>query len=292
VRYCLAHKAMVIFFCCACSPCNTCSYPCHIYWGNRIFPAILYFGRLLLLFCIQTNNNFDSCIPNPTIYFTSQFPWTCILNSKGPNLLWHLRNGLLEPLNPKVWFVMIGTNDLFTGRCTDKLVFANILNVLQELHQHRPDAQFIVHGILPRKDPKHNETQFLGEYWRMSQAVNAKLKRFCNNYPNLHYLQGGSAFMVDNDIARGRKQIEPQLMADGIHPTRKGLVEWGNFIVDKLNQTLEFAEKMNAAERKKKRHSFHLFGGGGARRYLEDEEHGQLYETRTAFVRAEPVDQA
>ena len=169
---------------------------------------------------------------------------------KGPNLLWHLQNGVLEPLNPKVWFILIGSNDLFESRCTDRFVFANILNVLQELHMHRPDAQFIIHGILPRKDQKKNTTQYLGEYWRMSQQVNAMLKKFCKNYDNLHYMQGGKSFMKDNDKQRGRQQLDANLMADGVHPTRHGLVNWGKLIVAKLNQTLIYAEEQ--AEEKAK----------------------------------------
>ena len=154
---------------------------------------------------------------------------------------------MLEPLNPKVWFILIGSNDLFESRCTDRFVFANVLNVLQELHMHRPDAQFIIHGILPRKGDKGN-TQYLGEYWRMSQQVNAMLKKFCRNYDNLHYMQGGKAFMKDTDKQRGRLQIDADLMADGIHPTRQGLVKWGKLITTKLNETIIFAEEQAASK--------------------------------------------
>ena len=85
----------------------------------------------------------------------------------------------------------------------------------------------------------------------MSQQVNAMLKKFCKNYDNLHYMQGGKAFMKDNDKQRGRQQLDANLMADGVHPTRQGLVKWGKLIVAKLNQTLIYAEEQ-AAEKAKK----------------------------------------
>jgi lysophospholipase L1-like esterase len=148
-----------------------------------------------------------------------------------------LKNGVLEPLNPKLWFLLIGTNDLFTSQCTDRFVVADILNVLRYLHEQRPEAEFIIHGMLPRKDPENRKTQFLGQYWKRSQGVNAQIKRFCEYHPNLHFMQGGSVFLEETDL-RGRQQLNVSRMDDGMHPTPEGLSAWGKHIVRMVNKTL------------------------------------------------------
>ena len=161
---------------------------------------------------------------------------------KGPNVLWHLQNGVLDPLNPKVWFLLIGTNDLFESECTDRFVIADILNVLKYIHMQRPEAQFIVHGILPRVD-RGKKTQYLGKYWKRIQSINAVLKRFCETHQSLHYMQAGSVFLVDKDEMRGRKSIDPALLGDGLHPTPKGLEVWGKEIIKMVDRTISEAKK-------------------------------------------------
>lgn len=161
---------------------------------------------------------------------------------QGPNLLWHLKNGVLEPLNPKVWFILIGTNDIFSSQCTDRFVIADILNVLRVVHEQRPEAEFIIHGILPRKDPGSKKTQFLGRYWKRIQVINAQVKRFCEYHPNLHFMQGGSVFMEETEL-KGRRQMNVSRMDDGLHPTPEGLLAWGEQIVKTVNKVLTDAEK-------------------------------------------------
>ena len=158
---------------------------------------------------------------------------TICYTSQGPNLLWHLQNGVLEPLNPKYWLVVVGSNDLFVANCTDRFVFANILNVLQYLHMHRPKAQFLVHGILPRKDSGKKDPYSLGNYWKRGQAINVQLRNFCSNHVNLHYIQAGPLFTEETE-SRGRRRISPKFMKDGIHPTVEGLEVWGDYILKVL----------------------------------------------------------
>jgi len=160
----------------------------------------------------------------------------------GPNLLWHLKNGVLEPLDPKAWFIHIGSNDLYTSKCTDRFVIANILNVLKAIQEERPDAQFFLHGILPRKDNPKQNSQFLGRQWHRAQTVNMELKKFCKQYSNIHYLQGGPLFMEESQ-ARGRRKINVELINDGVHPTTKGLEIWGDYIVNKTTAVLLKGEK-------------------------------------------------
>jgi lysophospholipase L1-like esterase len=161
-------------------------------------------------------------------------------------LFWHLAHGVLEPLHPKVWLILIGTNDLFDSKCTERFVVANILNVLKTIQEQRPDAQFLIHGILPRKEDPTKKSQFLGHLWKRTQSINFQLRKFCEKYENINYLQGGSFFMEETDV-RGRRQIDKNMIEDGVHPTEKGLEVWGDYIVKRVTKILTRAKE--AAEK-------------------------------------------
>jgi lysophospholipase L1-like esterase len=161
----------------------------------------------------------------------------------GPNLLWHLQNGILDAkLNPKVWFIMVGGNDLFNSKCTDRFVLANTLNVVKELYNHQPDAEFIIHGILPRVDSpdgKSGKTGQLGNYWNRAQDINLEIKRFTRKGRRLHYINGGPKFTKDHGQGiKGRKFIDLNLMTNGITPTTEGMKSWGDFIEKKVLEIL------------------------------------------------------
>jgi lysophospholipase L1-like esterase len=161
--------------------------------------------------------------------------------------LWHLKNGVLQPLKPKVWLILIGTNDLYDLKCIDRFVVANILNVVKMIFDQQPDAQFILHGILPRKDKEFSKTQFLGQVWKRAQAVNLQLRKFCEYKTNMHYMQAGPLFMEDTDV-RGRRQIDTTKMSDGIHPTKDGLEVWGDYIVKEVQQILQSGKESKAED--------------------------------------------
>jgi lysophospholipase L1-like esterase len=157
---------------------------------------------------------------------------------QGPNLVWHLEHGLLEPLHPKIFFIVIGTNDLFVSKCTDRFVVANILNSIKAIHEHRPEATFIIHGILPRLDNPDSKTQFLGSVWKRAQTVNWQVRKFCEHHNNLIWMQAGPLLMEETET-RGRMMIDKSLIDDGVHPTKKGLEIWGDYIVKKVTALLK-----------------------------------------------------
>jgi lysophospholipase L1-like esterase len=157
-------------------------------------------------------------------------------------LLWHLQHGLLDAVNPKIWLIFIGTNDLFESKCTDRFVVANILNVLKAIYVQKPDAQFIIHGILPRKDHAESKSQFMGADWKRAQAINWQVRKFCEHSSQLYYIQAGPLFTEETSV-RGRRQIDEKLMTDGIHPTVQGLEIWGDYLVKQVKGILDDVEK-------------------------------------------------
>jgi lysophospholipase L1-like esterase len=156
-------------------------------------------------------------------------------------MLWHIQNGLISNLNPKLWFISIGSNDLFQEKCTDRFVVASILNVVKKISEAKPDAHFIIHGILPRKDDPRSQSQFLKKKWKYAQAINTQVRKFCEHYPSLYYMQAGSLFLEETE-SKGRRQIDQKLLEDGIHPTKKGLEVLGDYMLKRIKEILQDVE--------------------------------------------------
>jgi len=65
-------------------------------------------------------------------------------------VLWRIKNGELpENLNPKVIWLLIGTNDLSLKQCSEEVVLLGILRVIEEIEALKPNTKIVVTGILP-----------------------------------------------------------------------------------------------------------------------------------------------
>lgn len=149
---------------------------------------------------------------------------------------------MIKNLNPKIWFINIGTNDLFIEKCTDRFVIANILNVVKTISEMKPEASFVIHGILPRKDNPDSKSQFLKKKWKNAQFINTQLRKFCERSNLLYYMQAGALFLEETETT-GRRQIDQKLLEDGIHPTKRGMEVWADYIVKRVHTILREIEE-------------------------------------------------
>jgi len=149
----------------------------------------------------------------------------------GPNLLWHWENGIQQAnLRPKMWYIIVGSNDLYISKCKDEFVKANILNVAKRIFEDQPDAKIVVHGILPRKDNLDSKSNSVGDLWNRAQGVNLDIRKFIKKHSSrIYYMNLGQTLME----GKGRMQVNPRLI-NGMHPTSKGMQKWGDLAVKKL----------------------------------------------------------
>jgi lysophospholipase L1-like esterase len=156
-------------------------------------------------------------------------------------LLWHWENGISEAsLNPKLWFIMVGGNDLFESKCTNRFVFANILNVLKTIFESHPNSEFIVHGIMPRSDDP--ATTKLGRLWNRAQDINFLIRKFTDHASHIHYVNAATKFTIESGM-KGRRHLDPALMSEGMYPTEKGMKVWGDYIEKKVTEILHGRQK-------------------------------------------------
>lgn len=163
----------------------------------------------------------------------------------GPNLLWHWENGIKQSdLRPKLWFIMVGGNDLFVNKCTDRFVMANVLNLAKRIFEDRPESTIVIHGIIPRKDNPDAKSDALGHLWNRAQGVNLEVRKFVKSHSSrIFFMNLGQTLTAQNSVVKGikgsRTFLDPSLMRDGMHPTPKGMKKWGDLVVKKVTPILK-----------------------------------------------------
>jgi lysophospholipase L1-like esterase len=167
-------------------------------------------------------------------------------------LLWHLKNGMLpDTLQPKVWLILIGTNDLGRSGCSKRTALAGILQVAQYLHTQRPNGtSIILHGLLPRNDvyaPENVQTDFvLNRYWEDILWINRELENFCALHQEWHYMESNDLFLQhihDHDVissnSPGAVVINKDMMPDALHPGVAGYEAWAPRIVEQVLKLIQ-----------------------------------------------------
>jgi lysophospholipase L1-like esterase len=151
---------------------------------------------------------------------------------KTTDLLWQLQNGLMPPqLQPSAWIFMIGTNNL-SRKCSKRTVLLSILHVAQYVHEQRPNAKIVIHGLFPRGEqwkgpaPRRVDKDFyeLGRYWEQILWINRQLRAYTNLYDDWYYVQNSEIFLAKETTESGTitLKINSTLMKDALHPTTKG----------------------------------------------------------------------
>jgi len=133
---------------------------------------------------------------------------------------------------------MVGRNDLFETRCTDQFVMANVLNVAKRIFEERPEATIVIHGIIPRKDNLDSKSQELGNLWNRAQGVNLQIRKFIKKHSSRIFFMNLGQVLMANRHLNGRLRVDLKLMADGINPTPKGIMKWGDLLKKKVTVIL------------------------------------------------------
>jgi len=167
-----------------------------------------------------------------------------IAGDKSPNLLWRIQNGELpESLNAKVFWILIGTNDLLVkGHCSAKVVTIGVKRVVREVLTLRPNATIVINQILPRAPGTHDGKLYGDDETRnitnAINKVNDELEVFCNQYDKLECFDASGIFLKRNKILGdgiNGEYIPSNLMKDHLHPTKFGYSLLGEKIVEKLH---------------------------------------------------------
>merc|ERR1719378_1237338 len=101
------------------------------------------------------------------------------------NVLWRLQNGELEHVNPKVFVVLVGTNN--HNNSADEVV-EGIENLAWHISGSKPNSKIVIMGLLPRgqKPNKLRDKNF---------EINNCLKDVILSIPNTYFLDADPGFV-------------------------------------------------------------------------------------------------
>jgi len=121
------------------------------------------------------------------------------------NILWRLRNGELDDINPKVVVFLGGTNNV-TGSTNVDDMTKGLTACFDEIHKKAPDAVLIIVGILPRQ----------ANYQGTIDAINANLAKL-DDGKKTRFVS-----LKEKYLDKDGKLLPGMLNNDSLHPDTKG----------------------------------------------------------------------
>jgi hypothetical protein len=164
------------------------------------------------------------------------------------NLLYRLQNGeLTYAFHPKVWWIIIGSEDWRLGLAPESIV-AGIISIVKSIRLIHPDATIVINSLLPRDQSKtgiQQVNQLLGCYVKSQSLIDEDKARQQNPAPNNHYTRRLHFFNATNIFLErdtdGSYQVNPTLIAPGQDddPDAHGQFLWGKKMVQTIEQLIQ-----------------------------------------------------
>lgn len=193
-----------------------------------------------------------------------------ISGDTAPNLLWRLMNGEMPfGLNPKVWWVHIGINDLSLKGCSEEVVLLGILRVVEEIQNLDPMGIIVINSLLPVRRNEEGLLEHTGTHhghtvhealknkelnlddtemspkrmhedlWPSIVSINEELSKFASKHSGIKFFNADDVFVEERD---GDKFIKLDLMHDAVHPNLSGHKKWNSAIKKRLHSILDGKE--------------------------------------------------
>jgi lysophospholipase L1-like esterase len=141
------------------------------------------------------------------------------------NILWRLNNGELAGLQPKVFVILAGTNNLGSSpeNCDPAELARGIKAIVDTCQRQVPDAKIILTAIFPRND--HRAAM------PVIRRVNELISQFADG-KRVQFLD------VNDKLARADGSLKDGMMMDGLHPTLRGYQAWADGLRPILSEWL------------------------------------------------------
>lgn len=131
------------------------------------------------------------------------------------NVLWRIEKGQLDGLNPKLVFLMIGTNNIKGSSAQE--IANGVEAIIKEYRKRLPEAVIVLQAIFPRSEKPDDELR------SKAAAVNALLAKLADG-KKVVYMDFGKDFLKPDGT------IGVEMMPDFLHPTSKGYDIWAKAI--------------------------------------------------------------
>lgn len=195
------------------------------------------------------------------------------------NLLWRLQHGELPPkLKSKVWWIVVGSEDLARGGCSEEATELGILRTAEEVHWYRPNDVVVIQAMLPRsnfadgrladatskrssvvlpsflrRNSKGGSDLSGAALWPSMERINQQLAKFCEQHEKMIYFDASNLFLgtMGNEYYKSQSQeILKELMPDFVHPSVQGMQVLAKRMEKELLRIIYQADEGNDVEPK------------------------------------------
>jgi len=135
------------------------------------------------------------------------------------NVLWRIMNEEMPyDFNPKVWWLVLGMNDLTRMQCSEEIVVLGILRVVEEIRLRKPDAKIVINSLLPMinyqdgMEPKMADVaDFTADRGDRGRKYRKKEDRYGEErkreVPSTFKVRGNDDQINDNDEGDGKRRF-------------------------------------------------------------------------------------
>jgi lysophospholipase L1-like esterase len=154
-------------------------------------------------------DNYDNWKANFWGWNAGNFGWGA---DSTQNILWRLKNGELEDVNPKIIVILAGTNNVGSRQSVDE-VSRGVQAIVDLCHAKAPKAKIILTAIFPRNDNM--------AYMKTINAVNENLGKLASR-SYVRFLN------VNAGLAAKDGKLFDGMTIDNLHPSVKGFQVWAD----------------------------------------------------------------
>lgn len=149
-----------------------------------------------------------------------------------------------ENLNAKVWWILIGINDLALSTCSEDATILGILRVAEEVAFRNSHSKVVIQGLMPRSNhgdgtlhpPKRKRGS---DYyiWPSIEEINGELKGFCDKHEQFIYFDAKDLFVQWENV----KSVvpEPRLIKDLMPNARQPNLKGHQVLMGAVEQKLQ-----------------------------------------------------
>ena len=152
------------------------------------------------------------------------------------NSLWHgiiTRRTLPDWLNPKIIWIVVGTNDMAHFMCSAESVHLATLQLIRDIRRMRPNAKIVLNSMLPAFDVSSLADNPANKVFAQ---INDLRKSYVATQPNLYYFDSSTVFLSRDQSNQINKTLYKE---DFVHPSALGYRVWGKAMADFAHELID-----------------------------------------------------
>lgn len=165
-----------------------------------------------------------------------------IAGDTSPNLLWRIQNNEMGNLQPKVWWINIGMNDIVYSNCSEEIAVMGVLRIVEELlfrKNQNDDSTIVINSILPvatRSSLSLEGPHIRNNYWSAIKLVNERLNKFAKKHKRVKFFDVGDMMTEHRGHNRYMKR---EYFIDLVHLSVEGQEELAKAQADFLTSLFQ-----------------------------------------------------